>query len=161
MGTGAAHEHPVGGAWRGGRGAGQDHAWWVSTSRILSKAARGPSTDHQPAASRAAPLIRSSALGAGNGVPGGGRVYVGVARECHPQLNRAGASRAELGPEPPAPTPESQILLGPEPRPHTPPAARAEARLPGRGSEHRHKHLSLTLRGPRGIAGRAAQPHVP
>ena len=141
---------------------GQDHAWWASASRLLSKAARGPRTDHQPAASRAAPLMGSSALSAGNGVPGGGRVCVGAARECHPQLNRAGASRAELGPELPAPTPESQILLSPEPRLHrTPPAARTKARLPGWGSEHRHKHLSLTPRGPGGLLAKLFSPVSP
>ena len=161
-GHGGSPRAPRGGSVAGGHGAGQDHAWWASASRLLSKAARGPRTDHQPAASRAAPLMGSSALSAGNGVPGGGRVCVGAARECHPQLNRAGASRAELGPELPAPTPESQILLSPEPRLHrTPPAARTKARLPGRGSEHRHKHLSLTPRGPGGLLAALFSPVSP
>lgn len=34
-----------------------------------------------------------------------------------PSLNRAEASRAELGPDPPGPTAESQLPLGPQPRP--------------------------------------------
>lgn len=158
MGTGAAPKHPAGGVGGGAWGRAGLHVVGLCVPPPVQS---GPGPRHGPPAGsitgrtsdgivssrcrKRGPRRRQCVCGGGQGMP-----------------PPAQQSRAELGPEPPVPTPESQIPLGPESRLHrTPPATRAEARLPGRGSKHRHKHLSLTPRGPGGLLAALLSPVSP